>query len=478
MSGSLTVIGGHSASQGLTGIVTIPSGFTGSVLTSLQSLLVSASNAVASNTANFDNLDVAGQIGAQNASVGSFGRGVLVVSNTNSVNAVTAGSANISLNVPTGYNTLAVQAPGSETISGNGASNFLGVFGANSSVNFVTDGGSGSIFAGGPDNAVLLGSNWTFNGSPDGGETVAALANNSFLAVAGAGTGPESNLVSADAANVSIVSGGASDLDVVYGGTAQISVSGSGDVLVDGGAATVNAVAGVGSVAAAFAYNGGQIYFINSSNTAVSVLGGFAGAVGGNLTVFGGAGGGYFQGGPGGNNSLTGGSGSVTLIGNGDRNTLVGGTGASNDLVAASGSTTMIGVAGSTSNQFTGGTGSLVVSTSGSGAQSFFVGMSGQEIISGSTVSGAVNSYFFLQDSTAGGSDIIENFRVGTDHVYINPFGNATTLGVTIAQVDPIAASASHPSGGSLVLLSNNTTIEFLGVSSTSLQSDIGSTTV
>jgi hypothetical protein len=478
MSGSnLTVIGGHSSTQGLTGLVTIPSGFTGALVTSLQSMLTADSNTVAAGNANFENLNVAGQSGAKSATVGSFSSGILEITNTSSVGATTSGSASISLSENAGYTTLIVQAPGDETITGNGGANALDIFGANSSVNFNTNGGTGSIFAGGADNTVLFGSNWIFNGSPNGGETVAGLANNSSISVAGAGAGAHSNVVSADATDVSITAAGTTDLVVIYSGTALVSAAGGGTVLVDGGAVTVSAAAGSSDVSAFFDTNGGELDFINNSTVAASVFGAVSGAVGGNATVFGGAGGGYYQGGPGGNNSLVGGSGSVTLIGSGDNNYLKG-AGANNAFFAAGGATTMVAAAGSGSNLFSGGTGSLTVSTSGSAGQTFFVGASGQEIFTGSTVSGAVNSFYFLQDSTGGGSDIIQNFRLGTDHILINPFGNASTQGVTVSQVDSIKSSVSHPSGGSLVLLSDNTTITLYGVNANAIQSDVGGTSI
>jgi hypothetical protein len=475
VSGSLTVIGGHSSTQGLTGLVTVPSGFTGTsaLVTSLQSLLTADSGSVSTGSANFENLNVAGQTGAEAVTVGGFASGILEITNTSSVGTTTAGSANISLAVPTGYNTLVVQAPGSETIAGNASNNMLAIFGAQSSVNFNTGGGSGTVVAGGPgDFVVLLGSGWTFDGSPNGDETVAGLANNSLISVAGAGTGSQSNVISADAANVSVIAGGTNDLVVVDGGTGLVSMGGGGNVLINGGAVTVSARPGSSRVAAFFDTNGGELDFINNSTVAASVFGAVAGAVGGNLTVFGGTGGGYFQGGPGGNNSLVGGSGSATLISGGNNNYLKA-AGANNAFFASGGATTMVAAAGSGANLFSGGTGSLTVSTSGSAGQSFFVGSAGQEIFTGSTVSGAVNGYFFNQNNTGSGSDIIMNFRHGTDFVEIN--GNSSAAGVTIAQVLSINATASHPSG-SLVLLSDNTSITLYGLNAASIQSVVGGT--
>ena len=118
MSGSLTVIGGHSSTQGLTGLVTVPSGFTATspLITSLQYLLTADSRVVSTGGASFENLNVAGQSGTETATVGGFATGILEITNTSSVGVTSAGSANISLSVPTGYNTLIVQAPAAVTV--------------------------------------------------------------------------------------------------------------------------------------------------------------------------------------------------------------------------------------------------------------------------------------------------------------------------------------------------------------------------
>jgi hypothetical protein len=469
----LTVIGGQSSSNGgLTGLVTIPSGFTGTAANSIQSLLVAATALVTTGAASFQNLDIAGQTGLQTVTPGGGTKGLLLLSNQNSsTNASTSGSANVVVNVPSGYNNVVVQAPGSETINGNGGTGQVAIFGANSTVNFMTGGGSGTVYDGAPGNMVLSGNGWSLTGSPNGAETVAALASNSVVSV----SGPQSNIISTNAQNVSVISGGTNDLDVVYSGTAFVSMAGGGNTLLDGGAATVTATNASSAAKVFFDANGGQLDFINNSTTPASVLGAVAGAVGGNATVFGGVGGGYFQGGPGGNNSLVGGSGSVTLIGSGDSNYLAA-SGANNAFFATGGATTMVGAAGSRANLFNGGTGSLVVSTSGSGTQDFFVGAQGQEVFTGSTVSGASNNYYFVQGSTGSGSDIIQNFRVGQDHIFINPFDG--TSNVAISAIASIPSAGSHPQGGSLILLSDNTSITLYGVSAGEISNDVGRKTV
>jgi len=476
----LTVIGGQSSTGGLTGLVTIPSGFTGSVLSSLQSLLISASGAVSANAANFEKLDVAGQSGAQSATVGSFSTGVLVLANSDSTNASTAGSANVSLNVPTGYNTLIVEAPGSETISGNGASNFLGIFGANSTVNF-TGGGSGSIFGGGPgDFLEMNGGSWSVFGSSSGDETVNVGANNIFVSVSGAGnaTGNEedtasahSNVVGLSGANATVSSNGTNDLIASYGGSADIvSVNGSAAVLITGGSDTVYATAASTAAKAFFSSQtaGGTIDFINMSTTAASVLGSsFTNAAAGSATIFGGAGGGYYQGGNGGNNSLVGGTGAVTLIAAGIGNMLSAAGGSNDALFAvAGGSATMIAGAGTSNVNLVGAYGDNdSILSSGSGYQAFFIGADSSETLTGSMAASS-NSYLLFQNtgSLSGGLDVITNFRYGTDHLFINPTGYAQSQsGVSIAAFDPISGSQS----GTLLQLNNGTLIKLLGVSLT-----------
>ncbi len=483
---SITVIGGTNAGH-LTGLVPVPldnaspSGF----VSSLQALLGSNtkgtgySDSVNSGALFLSNFNVVGQngaiaFGANNTAV----PGILELTNTDANGSVQSGSASIVGVVPVNYSTLIVQAPGDETISGNGASNMLAIFGKQSSVNYYTNGGSGTVIAGGSGDYVgLTGNPWQFVGSTDGGDTVLASAAGSSVSVYGVGLntsgygGIASNVVGIGANNVTVSSYGPNDLVETFNdGTGVISMYGGGNVLVNGGATTVYAMASSTAVNAFFENDGGELVFINQSAAAATVSGGINGAIGGNVTAFGGAGGGVYVGGVAGNNSLVGGTGMVTLYGGGANTYMLAAgtvTGGTNALFANSpGSVTMIGAAGSSNNQFTGSTGSLVVSTNGSGYQNYFVGSTGQESFTGSTVSGAHNTYYFLQDSTGSGADVITNFNFNSDYININPFSNSggqNTGGVSIAGI-----SQNFGSGGGVELfLSNQTTIKLYGVSLT-----------
>jgi hypothetical protein len=473
LSGSLTVIGGHSSTQGLSGLVTIPSGFTGTVLSSLQTLLTAASGAVSTNAANFENLDVAGLSGAQTATVGSATLpGVLDITNYNSLNATVAGAANIGLTVPGGYNTLVVQAPGSETLQGNGG-NFLAVFGSQSSVNFNAAGGSGTIYASGSDTAALSGPASTFIGGSGGANSVNASGAAAAVTLAGAG-----NTLLTTAQNATIISGGSSDVIATSGtnANARITVTGNATIQNTGSSDTI-AASGSGAFFGSFAGSaGGQIDFVNSGTGSSSVIAGLDVATGaissaGSVTVSAGAGGGVYDGGISGNNSLIGGSGVVTLFSAGISNTIYANgaaTGSAYNLLNAfsGGNDTLIAGSGTTNNTFFAGIGTESILSSGSGTQNFFVGTEGSETISGSTVAGAVNNFIF-QQSTAqgGGTDVLINFKPGNG--YINLGSGSTSVNILSFE----SLSGAH--AGTEIDLSNGTTVKIFGVAASNFNASI-----
>jgi hypothetical protein len=472
-SGSLTVIGGHSLAQPLSGIVNIDSGFTGSLVTNLQSQLTAASGAVSTNAANFENLNVAGSTGAQTVTVGAFSTGVLDISNYDSVSATTPGAANVSVTVPGGYNTLVVQAPGSETVTGNGGSGLLAVFDANSSVNFDFAGGSGTVYAPGHDSATLSGAADYFVGGAAGNDTVIASGASAAVTLAGAG-----NLVQAAAQNTSIASNGSSDILITSNtsGSANINVTGNATIDNAGSADTVTAT-GTGAFIGYFQGSaGGRLDFINSGTGASSVIASLnpsSGAISsqGSVTVSAGGGGGVYDGGISGNNSLVGGSGAVTLFSAGINNYLFadGAPGGSNyNLLNAysGGNDTLIAGSNSTNNVFFGGVGTESIQSSGSGVQDYFVGTLGSETISGSTVSGASNAFIFQQSaSQGGGTDVLQNFQPGGGFINVN---NGVT-GVDILSFESL--SGAHP--GTQIDLSNGTTIKLFGVASSAFNASI-----
>jgi hypothetical protein len=442
---------------------------------------------VADQAANFENINVAGLSGAQAVTVGASNVGLLQITNTNGAGATTAGAANVSLVVPVGYNALVVSAPGTVTVQGNGAYHALANFLGASSVTYNTGGGSGVITASGPGDFVnVSGTEWTVNGAAGGGDTINSTSDNAFISTYGQGlaTGnaigadsTPSNVVGLAGANATVSSNDANGLIETFTGSDIISVNGSANVLINGGADTVYATASSTAVRAFFNLFGGTLDFINNSTVAATVSGAVPGASGGSTTAFGGAGGGVYIGGNAGNNSLIGGTGTVNLVAAGTNNFLSvsgsSGTYATQNILAAGdGGATM--VAGSTTgfNEFYGGTGTDSILSSGSGAQTYYVGASGSELITGSTVAGANNQYIFNQDGTGSGQDVITNFRRGIDRIDIN--ANGTLSGVAISGV----ASLGGAQSGSIIYLSDRTTIQLYGVKSASLGNVIGATSI
>ena len=148
MSGSLTVIGGHSGST-QTGLVNIPMDQTALTLSGLgvQAALSTVSDAVTAGSASFINNDVvAGSISASTGTSSTIG--VYEITNTDSTGATTGGSSSGTFVVPATFNTLVVEAPGAYTVDGNGTTNFLAVFSGQSSVDFnALNSGTGTVVA-------------------------------------------------------------------------------------------------------------------------------------------------------------------------------------------------------------------------------------------------------------------------------------------------------------------------------------------
>jgi hypothetical protein len=123
-------------------------------------------------------------------------------------------------------------------------------------------------------------------------------------------------------------------------------------------------------------------------------------------------------------------------------------------------------------NEFHGDTGSDTMVSHGSGAQVFYVGAAGQELMTGSTTSGATNTYVFDQATTGSGSDIITNFNLTRDNIYIN-LGATVNSSVTIQSFSSLGGATS----GTVVYLSDHTSIQLYGVSTSSLNHSIIGTT-
>ncbi len=470
MSGSLTVIGGHSGST-LTGLVNIPMDQTALTLGGVQAALTAASDAVTAGSASFLNDNVVAGTSTFSVGTSSVG-GVYEITNTDSVGATTGGASSGTFIVPTTYSTLVVEAPGAYTVDGNGTSNFLAVFSGQSSVDFnALNSGTGTVVASSGDfiqvgGTFFGGQGWSVLGGASGADTINTTAENASITTQGS-----NNVVGLAGVNATVVGNGSHDLIAGFGGLNTISIAGSSDnVLISGGADTVYAMSGSSSIDAFFFNSGGgTLDFINQSSVAASVTGGANGASG-SVTVFAGAGGGYYQGGTSGNNSLVGSSGtsSTTLIGGGNHNYLsVDGSGA-NALFAGDGTATLVAGAGTEDNVLAGGAGTDIISTAGAGTQSFFVGTTGSETLTGSSIGGALNNYYFNQAASAGGgTDVITDFKYGSDHVFINPFDTTGGGSVSVQGVSSTTINGAHSSE---VTLTDNTIIKLVGVTFTNAQ--------
>jgi hypothetical protein len=332
---------------------------------------------------------------------------------------------------------------------------------------YFFDSGPGQSVVAASDDLVAVGDgssqgDWTITNTSLGSDSITSVSEYTTISIGGAG-----NVVGLAGSFATVYGSSSNEFVASYAGDSEISIDGSGNVLVSGGSATVYAAPGSSSVTSFFfGIHGGQLDFINQSESPASVTGGFQGAPG-SVTVDGGLAGGYFQGGLGGNNSLVGGIGneSTTLVGAGDNNFLFAQGSGANALFSGDGSATLIASAATTNNLFQGGYGTDLMSSSGSGIQSFFVGTEGSETITGATDSSAQNNYYFIQDpSQGGGTDVLMNFRYGIDQLLINP---SSPGDVVIASINDIVLNGQS---SSIVSLTDNTTIKLIGTSFSSTQ--------
>jgi hypothetical protein len=453
MSGAVLTIGG--AYNGQNGIIGVPSNFagaigaSGSLNTALQQYLNAISASVTASQYSFINNDIAGNSSVSVAATVSGAGKFEEFSNVSSGGVTTSGSISGSYTVASGVTDVAVEAPGSETITGVGTTS-VALFGASSNVTYtVTDPTAGSIYAAGGADSITLYSTSTSNA-----ETIYSAGHDTI------------NLVGGGTDHVSI-QGNANDVIQIEAANAFVTAT---------GAATVGLHWDNGNA-------GGTLNFVNSSSqaatiyTAVFINGSSTTTAATHVTASGGAGGGFYVGGQAGNNSLVGGTGAVTLVGGGNGDYLSASSSSTNYLFAGSGSETL--VAGSTTgaNLFQIGlnypgvgqpAGNGVVSTSGSGLQTFFLGNSDGETIYGSQ-NASFNLFNVVSNATAGGGIFnIYNFHNG----FINLIDAADTgpgsATISAIAADPVSSSTTD------IYLSDGTTIKLHGVSASSLATVTG----
>jgi len=280
---------------------------------------------------------------------------------------------------------------GSDTIEATGSS--TSVTGGTGSLVLVASGGASTVSGGSGADTVFAGDGGSIQGGSAGG--------NLLVATGGATT---------------LVGGGSGDTEVAGGGSSTLVLQPDGTAFGGGGTTTV-----FGAGADIMVGGTGSTVLVGSSGTGNAM---FAGA--GNTTMFGGTGNDTMVGGTGqtvmvlgnGNDLLAGGPGSVTVFGGGG-----------NDTTFATGGGTLYLMAGSGNNQVVLGAGATNV-TAGSGPDTFDV-----------------------SNGKAGGVDVINGFKVGTDQLNL--------FGYTAANAQP-----QFSGGNAIFTLSDGTRITLVGVTS------------
>jgi hypothetical protein len=441
----ITINGAH---NGQSGILPVPSALPDSINAFLFNYAAGAISSITSGTGGF--ADYNPILGSTVNSGGATPPAIFEISNLDSVGASVSGSAASPVTIPSGVTSLWVQLPGDLTVQGSATTNFA-LFGADSNVTYNVSGGFSSIFAAGGKDLI----------SVDG-----ATASNEYITTGGSDTvylaGPTFST---------------GNIDAVGNATTNVFVGDSDNATVT---ASDSAVASV-----VFLQNaGGNLDFINNSTQAQTVYSGSYTVPSGQpvyannaVTAWGGNGGGFFVGGRAGFNYLNGGSGNSTLVGGGANDTLVSG-GAVNQLYAGAGSETLVG-GGWDNNFYLGledvGVGTVkavgdLVSAGGGGTQNFVLGQSNSTTLTGSTVTGSTNTYDVLGTYTTtggqatsiqGGDFTITDFGA---HDTIWLLNGAYDTGPGAATVETVGAALGGGSNAQ-ILLTDGTIITLKGVS-------------
>lgn len=448
----MLTVGGALSSNGF---VPIPTNFDPTISAMLEAYINSSSiGGAVGTTLGLNVEDIAAN---SNSSVsGTGGSEIEEFSNTNASGVSVAGTTNGTYTIDPNAVDVVDQAPGDQTFTGAGATDFA-VFGASSNVTYSVTNGQGSVFAAGGSDSINVYS-----------------------------TGSNSNLSLYSAGNDTVNLNGDGDDTVTSQGNASTTI------FIGAGTATVSAT---GASHAQVVFNlgaGGNVDFVNASTQAATVFSGtytVPGAGGtvvdefvtNHVTAFGGAGGGVFVGGTGGDNELTEGSGLATLVGGGNGDTLTaaanaGSVGAFNQLFTGQGTETLLATSSSSNNAFNIGledvgvgdvTAAGVASSAGSGLNIFEIGNASGETLTGSqsTIAGTFNYYEFFGDATTGGSNVVITDFTGANSAILlqSPTGGASDATISFIGQDPISTSST------LIGLTDGTSIVLKNVQATSL---------
>jgi acyl-coenzyme A thioesterase PaaI-like protein len=321
------------------------------------------------------------------------GQGLAAVTNTSTIATVVNLLDEENIVYTHGYDTINA-GPGSDTIIASGGSS-TSVSGGTGNLVLVAGSGA-SMVNGGTGSATVFGGT---GGSIQGG----AAGNNVLVALAGTTT---------------LVGGGSGDTYVDGGGNAMVLMHANG--LAFGGTG-ISTVFGAGNDTMVGGSGSGTNIMVADATTGDEMFGGA-----GNTTMFGGAG----------NDTMVGGSGQTVMV-----------LGAGNDVVAGgSGGTTVYGGGGNDLYFATGG-GAMVINE-GSGNNGVVLG-GGVTTVTG----GSGTDVYYVANGKAGGTDVINGFKVGTDQLRLFGYPSAN-------------ATPTFSGGNAVFSLSDGTKITLVGVTS------------
>jgi subtilisin-like proprotein convertase family protein len=227
-------------------------------------------------------------------------------------------------------------------------------------------------------------------------------------------------------------------------GASQASITSGGGDTIWAGLASVT-VTDVGSRADTVYAQGSTLTFINGTG-ASSVLAGT-----GSVAVQAGTGGGTYYAGSAGSSHLVAGTGQVTFYGLATGDVLTAAGAASDILVAGAGAETLQGGTATGAITLIGGSGADVMAA-GHGRTTFVVGTGNDTITAGGT-----RSLIQIKAGAAGGLDVVNGFRLGTDGLSLTGFAvNQPAIA--------IATQAADGHGGSLLRLADNTRVDLSGI--------------
>ncbi len=223
------------------------------------------------------------------------------------------------------------------------------------------------------------------------------------------------------------------------GSGSAVVVAGSGTTVVGGAGPALIAAAGGSSTVFA---GSGQTVFIGGNGNSLLAAGT------GSTTVYGGAGGGLFAGGTGGNNVLLAGQGATTLFGGGNGDVLFAAGSAGDLLVAGAGNETLQGAYSMGDNTYFAGSGQVLIGL-GAGRDHVVAGAGASTVVAGT----GADTFTFTRGS-AGGTQTIAGFKVGTDRLDLQGYASGEV------------AEALASTTGTTITLSDNTRISLTGLGS------------